>query len=146
MPYAADQLFDLVSDVESYPKFLPWCSAARVISREARGAVIVMLADMTISFKVHQETFRSEVTLDHEKRTIGTRYISGPFKRMISEWRFEPAGERSTNVNFCIDFEFKNRALQMLIGLLFEEAVRRIVSAFEARAHALYNKRQLQSS
>lgn len=143
MPYPADQLFDLVADVESYPKFLPWCTQARVISREARGEIIVMLADMTISFKVHRETFRSEVTLDHEKRTIGTRYINGPFKRMISEWRFEPAGESATNVNFYIDFEFKNRALQMLIGLLFEEAVRRIVSAFETRAQALHNKKQL---
>ena len=141
MPFPADQLFNLVADVESYPKFLPWCSDAQVISREARGSVIVMQADMTISFKVHREKFRSEVTLDHEARVIGTRYVNGPFKRMISEWRFEPAGERATNVNFFIDFEFRNHALQMLIGLLFEEAVRRIVAAFATRAEALYGKK-----
>jgi len=141
MPFPADQLFDLVADVESYPKFLPWCSGARVISREALGSKTIMLADMTISFKVHQETFRSEVTLDPEARTIGTRYINGPFKRMISEWRFEPAGERAANVSFFIDFEFRNRALQMLIGLLFEEATRRIVGAFASRAEKLYGKR-----
>jgi coenzyme Q-binding protein COQ10 len=140
MSFPADQLFDLVADVESYPQFLPWCSGARVISREARGGKTIMLADMTISFKIHQETFRSEVTLDREARTIGTRYVNGPFKRMVSEWRFEPAGERATNVNFFIDFEFRNRALQMLIGLLFEEAVRRIVAAFASRAEAIYGK------
>ena len=141
MPFPADQLFDLVADVESYPKFLPWCSGARVISREAQDGKTIMLADITISFKVHQETFRSEVTLDREARTIGTRYINGPFRRMISEWRFEAQGERATNVNFFIDFEFRNRALQMLIGLLFEEATRRIVGAFAARAEAIYGKR-----
>src|SRR5262249_12043633 len=134
MTFSPDQLFDLVADVESYPKFLPWCSDARVISREARGNVVVMLADMTISFKVHKETFRSEVTLDHERHVIGTRYVNGPFKRMVSEWCFEPAGARATNVNFFIDFEFRNRALQMLIGIVFEEATRRIVSAFATRA------------
>ena len=140
MPFPADQLFDLVADVESYPKFLPWCSEARVISREARDSKTIMLADMTISFKVHKETFRSEVTLDREARTIGTRYVTGPFKRMISEWHFEPASDKATNVKFFIDFEFRNRALQMLIGLLFEEATRRIVGAFATRAAAVYGK------
>ena len=145
MPYAADRLFDLVADVASYPKFLPWCSDAEVISREAKDGREVMLADLTISFKVHKERFRSEVTLDRAARTIGTRYIDGPFKHMVSEWRFEPASESATDVGFFIDFQFKSRALQMLIGLLFEEAVKRIVSAFESRARALYGRQRAMS-
>lgn len=140
MSYAADRLFDLVADVSSYPKFLPWCSDAAIISREERDGYEVMIADLTISFKIHKERFRSEVTLDHAACRIATRYIEGPFKRMVSEWRFEPEGERATNVNFSIDFEFRSRTLQMLIGVLFEQAVRRIVSAFESRARALYGR------
>jgi coenzyme Q-binding protein COQ10 len=142
LAYPADQLFDLVADVESYPKFLPWCSEAKIVGRETKDGRAVLIADLVISFKVHKERFRSEVTLDRAARVIDTRYVDGPFKHMQSQWRFEPDGEAATMVGFSIDFQFKNRALQMLIGLLFEEAVRRIVSAFEDRARVLYGRKR----
>jgi coenzyme Q-binding protein COQ10 len=140
LPYTADQMFDLVADVANYPKFLPWCSEARILSRDTKDGVETMIADLVISFKVYRERFRSEVKIDRSARKIGTRYLDGPFKYMLSEWRFTPAGEGACDVEFDIDFEFKNRALQMLIGIVFEEAVRRMVAAFEGRARVLYGR------
>ena len=137
MPYSAEQMYGLVADVAAYPKFLPWCAAARIRSRKALGKAEVMEADLVISFKVFREKFGSRVVLLPEERRIETDYLDGPFKYLHSWWEIEPEGEGS-RVRFEVDFEFKNAILQNVIGLVFDQAMRRIVGAFEARAKQLY--------
>lgn len=137
LPYTAQQMYDLVADVAKYPKFLPWCAAARIRSRTPQGAAEVVEADLIISFKVFRERFGSRVTLFPEDKKIDTEYLDGPFKYMKSNWAFEDV-EGGCDVSFFVDFEFKNAMLQGIIGLVFNEAMQRIVRAFEARAKALY--------
>ncbi|RED12843.1 type II toxin-antitoxin system RatA family toxin [Pontivivens insulae] len=137
MPYTADQMFELVSDVKRYPEFIPWVAAMRIRQeREIEGGSVVD-ADTIVSFKVFRESFLSRVTLKPEARTIDVEYLDGPFKYLINNWRFEET-ETGCNVHFHVDFEFKSRILQAAIGAVFNEAMRRIVGAFEARARALY--------
>jgi coenzyme Q-binding protein COQ10 len=137
LPYSAEQMFALVADVANYPKFLPWTAAARIRSVIDKGDHQVMLADLIISFKVFRESFGSRVTLWPGKGQIDTAYIDGPFRHMESTWRFRdvPGG---CEVQFDVDFEFRNRLLQGAAGLFFNEAMQRIVRAFERRANELY--------
>ncbi|WP_407493357.1 type II toxin-antitoxin system RatA family toxin [Pseudooceanicola sp. MF1-13] len=137
LPYTAQQMYDLVADVGKYPEFLPWCAAARVRSREDRGDHEVMEADLVISFKVFRERFGSRVVLWPEQKKIETEYVDGPFKYMKSDWSFADA-EGGCEVSFFVDFEFKNAVLQGIIGVVFNEAMQRIVRAFENRAAQLY--------
>ncbi len=137
MPYTAEQMYDLVADVASYPRFLPWCAAARVRSVKPEGDSEVMEADLVISFKVFRERFGSRVTLWPAQKKIDTEYIDGPFKFMKSNWAFRDTAT-GCDVSFRVDFEFKNAILQRVIGLVFNEAMQRIVRAFEARAAELY--------
>jgi coenzyme Q-binding protein COQ10 len=139
LPYTAQQMYDLVADVQRYPEFLPWTAAARIISDEDRGDHREMKADLVISFKVFREKFTSLVTLWPETRQIDTEYVDGPFKYMKSRWNFEdtPTGCR---VHFFTDFEFRSAMLQKIIGVVFNEAMLRIVRAFEKRADALYGR------
>lgn len=140
MPYSADQMYALIADVARYPEFLPWCSAARI--RAVRplpdGSGEVMDADLVISFKVYREKFGSRVTLRPEARTIEVEYLDGPFKYLRNTWKFVPLGETRCEVDFYVDFEFRSAILSKLIGFVFNEAMQRIVRAFEARAAALY--------
>ena len=138
LPYTAAQMYDLVADVASYPQFLPWCSAARIRSRTPEGEVEVMLADLVISFKVFREKFGSRVTLKPVENSIDTEYLDGPFKYLKSTWDFKDV-EGGCEVAFFVDFEFKNAILQGVIGVVFNEAMSRIVRAFEARAADLYS-------
>ena len=137
LPYTAQQMYDLVADVASYPKFLPWCSAARIRSLTPQGASSVMEADLVISFKVFRERFTSHVVLWPDAKKIDTKYLDGPFKHMVSNWHFEdtPTG---CDVHFYVDFEFRSAILQGIIGIVFNEAMQRVVQAFETRAEALY--------
>ena len=137
LPYTADQMYALVADVERYPEFIPWTAAARVRSRRQEGDAEIMEADLVISFKVFRERFGSRVTLWPEARRIDTEYLDGPFKRMISRWDFHEA-EGGCKVEFYVDFEFRNRLLQGAAGMFFNEAMQRIVRAFENRARDLY--------
>ncbi|WP_102223119.1 type II toxin-antitoxin system RatA family toxin [Acidimangrovimonas sediminis] len=142
LPYTAQEMYDLVADVGSYPKFLPWTAAARVRKRTPQpDGSEVMEADLVISFKVFRERFGSRVVLWPEKQKIDTEYIDGPFRYMISNWAFRDRGEGGSEVDFFVDFEFKNAILQKVIGVVFNEAVRRMVKAFEERAAALYGQR-----
>ncbi|MCR8549724.1 type II toxin-antitoxin system RatA family toxin [Salipiger sp. P9] len=138
LPYSAQQMYDLVADVASYPQFLPWTAAARIRSREEHADHEVMLADLVISFKVFRERFGSRVTLWPGENRIDTEYLDGPFRHMISKWRFEDSAEGGVDVHFFVDFEFKNRILQGAAGMFFYEAMQRIVRAFERRAAELY--------
>jgi len=133
-------MYDLVADVASYPQFLPWCAAARVRSDtpQADGSR-VMEADLVISFKVFRERFTSRVVLWPDDLHIDTEYLDGPFKYMKSNWTFHEA-EGGCTVDFFVDFEFRNAMLQRIIGVVFNDAMQRIVRAFETRAQALYGR------
>lgn len=138
LPYTAQQMYDLVADVASYPKFLPWNSAARIRSRSPiAGGGEVMEADLVISFKVFRERFGSRVTLWPDRMRIDTEYLDGPFRHMRSNWAFRdiPGG---CEVDFHVDFEFRNAILQGIIGVVFNDAMQRVVRAFERRAAQLY--------
>lgn len=132
VPYTPKQLFDLVADVERYPEFLPWAVAARITKRQGN----VFHADMVVGFKMIRERFSSRVTLTEPNR-VDVVYLDGPFRYMNNHWIFEPH-EDGCLIDFYVDFEFRSRMLQRMIGVLFNEAVRRLVSAFEARARQLY--------
>jgi len=138
LPYTPDQMYALVADVARYPEFLPWNSAARIRRRVPMDdGREVMEADLVISFKVFRERFGSRVVLDEARRRIETEYLDGPFRHMRSVWEFRPA-PGGCEVEFEVDFEFRNALLQKVIGVVFNEAMHRIVRAFEARAAALY--------
>jgi coenzyme Q-binding protein COQ10 len=125
--------------VARYPEFLPWTSAARIRSVTPRpDGAQVMEADLVISFKVFRERFGSRVTLWPDEMKIDTEYLDGPFKYMRSDWTFTDRAGGGCDVSFFVDFEFRNAILQKLIGVVFDEAMRRVVRAFEARAAALY--------
>ncbi|WP_288928844.1 type II toxin-antitoxin system RatA family toxin [uncultured Maritimibacter sp.] len=138
LPYTAQQMYDLVADVGKYPEFLPWNAAARVrkVTPQPDGTE-VMEADLVISFRVFRERFGSRVVLDPANMRIDTEYLDGPFKYMKSYWQFRDV-EGGCEVEFFVDFEFKNMVLQNLIGVVFNQAMQRIVRAFEDRAKALY--------
>ena len=138
LPYSAQQMYDLVADVARYPEFLPWNSAARITARRLIPDGEVMEADLVISFKVFRETFASRVTLWPGKKRIDTEYLDGPFRRMKSFWAFRDRPEGGCEVEFFVDFEFRNAILQGIIGVVFNDAMQRVVRAFERRAAALY--------
>ena len=139
LPYSAQQMYDLVADVEDYPSFLPWTAAARIRERRDAGDHEVMLADLVISFKVFRERFGSRVTLWPGDMRIDTEYLDGPFRHMESKWAFRDVPE-GVEVSFFVDFEFRNRILQGAAGMFFYEAMQRIVRAFERRAAQLYGR------
>ena len=138
LTYSAAQMFDLVADVAKYPEFLPWTAAARIRSTRPIDGGQEMLADLVISFKVFRERFGSRVTLLSAQKMIMTEYIDGPFKHLKSVWRFADRPEGGCEVAFEVDFEFKNAILAGIIGIVFNEAMARVVRAFEARADQLY--------
>jgi len=137
LPYTPAQMFDLVCDVESYPKFLPWCVGARIIERKEGE----FTADLVIGFKMFRERFRSRVTMKRPGQ-VKVDYIRGPLKYLHNEWKLCPNDEGGTTVDFSVDFEFKNRVFEKVVGSLFSEAVRRMVSAFEKRADEIYGQRK----
>ena len=134
LAYTPEQMFDLVADVRRYPEFLPWCVGAAIISRNEQE----LIADLTIGFKMFRETFRSRVTLERPSH-VHVEYLTGPFRYLNNHWRFAPI-PGGTEIDFFVDFEFKSRLLQTVIGTVFNEAVRLMVRAFERRAMALYGR------
>ena len=135
LPYTREQLFDLVADIERYPEFLPWCVGARV--RERNGDEI--LGDLLIGYKMVRERFTSRVVLRRPDR-IDVSYSEGPFKYLTNHWLFVPQPDGGCLIDFYVDFEFRSKMLQKIMEMFFNEAVRRMVSAFEARAHQLYGE------
>ena len=142
MPHSAGQMYALIADVGSYPQFLPWCSATRIRSRQPLpdGEGEVMEADLVVSFKLFRERFGSRVTLRPEAMKIDVEYLDGPFKYLNNHWKFEPLGPGSCEVDFFVDFEMRSALLQRVIGVVFNEAMQRIVRAFEKRADELYGR------
>jgi coenzyme Q-binding protein COQ10 len=142
LPHSPEKLFALVADVERYPEFLPWCIAARNNRREDTPTGEIIWSDLVIGFKLVRERFTSKVTLtpgtDDDPPRIDVEYVDGPLKYLHNHWIFAPTAEGGCEIDFFVDFEFRSRLLQGLIGALFHEAVMRMVRAFEKRADALY--------
>ena len=142
LSYNAEQIFDLVIAVDRYPEFLPWCLSANIIKEVDQ----TFDADLVIGFKMFRQRFISRIT-SRRPDWIEVIPISGPFKRMNNSWRFKTQSEDTCMIDFYVDFEFRSRLLNKLMGALFQEAVRRMVGAFEKRAFELYgtNNRGLES-
>jgi coenzyme Q-binding protein COQ10 len=132
-------MFDLVADIERYPEFVPLCQALKVRQRTTGpdGSEIIV-ADMTVSFKLLRETFTSRVTLDRPNLKILVEYLRGPFSSMENRWTFEPQGDAACDVTFFITYEFRSRMLALLMGAMFDAAFQRFAGAFEKRADEIY--------
>ena len=141
--HSASDMFDLVADMEKYPAFVPLCSALKVRSRTDKGGGIsVMVATMTVAYKMIHQSFTSRATLDKPKLKILVEYLDGPFRHMQNRWAFHPTGEQACEVEFFIEYEFRSRTLALLMGTLFDTVFRRMASAFEKRADQVYGKTQ----
>jgi coenzyme Q-binding protein COQ10 len=131
-------MFDLVADVENYPRFVPLCESLVVrLRRPLEEGREVLVADMTVAYAVFRETFTSKVTLDKAADTILVEYLDGPFKHLENRWTFKPDGDGCV-VGFWINYEFKSRALGALMGAMFDKAFRKFAEAFEQRADVVY--------
>ncbi len=138
--HAASEMFDLVADVEHYPEFVPLCQSLKIRKRIQEAGKDVIIADMTVAYKLIRETFTSRVTLDRPKLEILVEYLEGPFRRLNNRWTFRPGGDRVCDVDFFIAYEFRSRTLGMLMGAVFEAAFRRFSAAFERRADQVYGR------
>ena len=143
LPFTPDEMFDLIMGVEHYPEFLPWCVATRINSKSDNQASGEMSADMAIGFKSFRETYTSKITF--EKPSVenpGHIHVvdsNGPFKRLETDWIFTQA-DVGSEVEFNIDFEFRSKMMETLIGKVFNDATKRMVDAFVARGEKLYGK------
>jgi coenzyme Q-binding protein COQ10 len=134
-PYSPQQLFELVADIERYPEFLPWCRAARIVERR-QGEV---LAELVISLAHISESYVSRVVLHYPHR-IDVTMVKGPFTHLTNQWTFT-ALDGGTRIDFALDFKFRSRLLEKLMGSLFSQATAKMVTAFKQRADALYGKK-----
>lgn len=137
LPYPLGFLFELVLDVERYPEFLPWCRAARILSREDDGS---FTAELIIHFNAFSESYVSKVMPVGPvagKGGIEVTLVRGPFNYLTNSWHFEAIDDNTTAVECFVDFQFKSKLLEKFIGGLFEKVSRRMVGAFEERAHKL---------
>jgi len=140
--HSASEMFDLVADVECYPEFVPLCQSLKIRQRNpGPNGTEVVIADMTVSFKLVRETFTSRVTLDRPNLNILVEYLRGPFSKLENRWTFEPKSDNSCEVGFYIAYEFKSRMLSLLMGSMFDAAFQRFAAAFEKRADRIYGKR-----
>ena len=139
--HSAERMFDLVADVERYPEFVPLCQQLKIRQRTpGPDGTEIVIADMTVSFKLVREAFTSRVTLDRANLTIMVEYLKGPFSRLENRWSFEPRSETVCDVGFFLSYEFKSRMLAILMGSMFDTAFKRFAAAFEKRADAVYGK------
>jgi coenzyme Q-binding protein COQ10 len=134
LPYTPEQMFALVADIGRYAEFLPWVQAMRIRSVEGN----IVTADMIVGFKMVRERFTSRVTLTPHSK-VHVDYISGPLKYLKNDWIFRAAPDGACDIDFSVDFEFKNKMFERLAGMFFQEAFRRMVASFEARAAAVYS-------
>lgn len=140
--HSATDMFDLVVDMEKYPAFVPLCSALKVRSRTDKGdGVSVVIAEMTVAYKMIRQTFITRDTLDAANLKILVEYLDGPFSHLQNRWAFHATGENSCEVEFFIDYEFKSRTLAMLMGAMFDTAFRKFAAAFEQRADQVYGRK-----
>jgi coenzyme Q-binding protein COQ10 len=133
LPYTPKQLYDLVADIESYPKFIPWCEGARIYERN----VDVVLADLIIHFRGVTGKYTSRVLLDEEAKEISVELAQGPFHHLHQGWKFSKT-PNGTRVEFDIDFKIRNFILEKLADMMFDEACSKMMQAFTDRAKAMY--------
>ncbi len=138
--HSAADMFDLVADVERYPEFVPLCRSMRILRRTQADGRDIVIAKMTVAYKLLQESFTSRVTLDRDRMQILVEYLDGPFSRMENRWEFHPASDTTCEVAFFIAYEFRSRTLGLLMGGVFDAAFRRFASAFEQRADTVFGK------
>ena len=132
------QMFALVADVERSPEFLPLCQRLVIQSEREKDGRKLLIADMTVAYKMVRETFTSQVLLKPEENQIDVSYVDGPFRYLDNRWNFEPAADGGCEVRFFIDYAFKSRTLGLLMGSMFDFAFRRFAQAFEERANVIY--------
>lgn len=137
VPYTAQQMFDVVADVEQYPRFLPMCEALTVKSRSETGDAIVLVASMSVGYHAIRETFSTRATLKPSDLMILVEYLDGPFKRLENRWQFINL-DRGSEIDFFIDYEFRSPLLAVVMGALFDHAFRKFAEAFEDRARLIY--------
>lgn len=139
--HSAEAMFALVADVDRYPEFVPLCEKLSVRGRQsAGGGREVLIADMTVAYKIVRETFTTKVVLDQAAGTIRADYLDGPFKHLENIWTFVPIDGGHCRIRFAIDYEFRSRTLSMLMGTVFDKAFRKFADAFEKRADVVYGK------
>ena len=136
--HSAADMFDLVADIERYPEFVPLCRSMQVRRRTQLADREIVVAEMTVAYKLIRESFTSRVTLDRANLKILVEYLQGPFKNLENRWTFEPKGESTCDVGFFLAYEFKSRMLAMLMGSMFDAAFHKFSEAFEKRADAIY--------
>lgn len=141
MPYSCEQMFDLVADVGRYNEFLPWVVAVRVKS----DSETEMIADLLVGFKAIREKFTSRVQKQRPSH-INVHYIDGPLRDLDNSWDFRPLEDGGCELDFCVDFTFRNPIFEALAGQYFDRAFRRMVEAFEQRAAALYGSPPLSAA
>ena len=140
--HSASDMFNLVADVSKYPDFVPLCDGMKVRSRtEKDDGVTVLVAEMTVAYKLIRQTFTSRATLDNPNAKILVEYLDGPFSRMQNRWAFHAKTETSCEVEFFIDYEFRSRTFAMLAGAVFDTVFRRMAAAFEKRADEVYGRK-----
>ena len=132
VPYPAELMYAVVSDVEQYPQFLPCVVALRVLARRDNG----LSAEMVVGYGALRERYTSDVALDPVARSVAVTQTAGPFKTLENHWRFTPRDE-GCEIEFSISFEFKSRLLQGVAGAKFEKAMLKMTGAFAARAKTL---------
>jgi coenzyme Q-binding protein COQ10 len=137
--HTAPQMFDLVADVERYPEFVPLCQSLKIRQRTPQpDGTEIVVADMTVSFKLVRESFTSRVTLDRPNLKIRVEYLKGPFSNLENRWSFEAKSDIECDVGFYLAYEFKSRVLALLMGTMFDAAFARFAAAFERRADVVY--------
>lgn len=133
LPFSKEQLFDLVLDIESYPEFLPWCKAARILPRDGDD----IYADLVLNFKGFTEKYTSKITYN-KPHSISVEMVEGPFEYLVNNWNFNIISENCTEIDFFIDFRFKSRIFELMIGAMFEKAQKKMAGAFLERANKIY--------
>ncbi|MDJ0613023.1 MAG: SRPBCC family protein [Rhizobiaceae bacterium] len=138
--HSARDMYDLVCDVNHYPEFVPLCQSLSIKDKRERGAKTLIMADMTMAYKMLSETFTTQVLMNSELLEIDVKYIDGPFKHLENTWKFEELTSSECRVHFMIDYELRSKMLAMAAGTVFDMAFGRFVDAFEARADQIYPK------
>ncbi len=136
--HSAEDMYKLVCDVENYPKFVPLCQSLTVKSIKERNGKSLMMADMTMAYKMLSETFTTQVLMNHEDFQIDVKYIEGPFKHLDNQWKFKDIEGGKCEVSFLLDYELRSKMLAMAAGAVFDMAFGKFVDAFEKRADEVY--------
>ena len=139
IPCSKENLIKLVLDIEKYPEFVPWCLGAKIHSKNDKGDKVEITADLTIGKSFFKETYKSFIIYDKSLNSIHVTNMNGPLKHLENKWFFKQKGENS-EVEFHVDFELKNRVLNMLMTKSFHIGLKKIADAFEKRAIELFKK------